>query len=262
MTVKAVILARGLGTRMRAVDENSKLDFEQIKIAELGVKALIPIIGKRTFLDVLIDNLRSAGFAEICLVIGDEHEILKDFCRKNALSFVIQAEPLGTANAILSAEKFADGEHFSVVNSDNIYPLDDLRKLQSLTEAGLIAFKRESLIAKSNISAEKIQKFAVVDFDETDYLTQIVEKPENIVENSFVSMNALLFSTKIFEACKNIDISSRGEFELADAVNFAVKNLGEKFKAVYSNEGVLDLSSRADIESVRQKLTETGLKYE
>jgi glucose-1-phosphate thymidylyltransferase len=261
MTTKAVILARGLGTRMRAVDEKSTLNSAQTKVAELGVKALIPIVGERTFLDFVVESLRSADFTETCLVIGDEHEILKDFCRKNGLSFVIQEKPLGTANAVLAAEKFANDEHFLVINSDNLYPDNALRQLQNLTGTGLVAFNRESLIAKSNISAEKIQKFAVIEFDENNYLTRIVEKPANIVENSFVSMNAWLFSPNIFEACKNIDISSRGEFELADAVKFAIENLGEKFKAVYSNGGVSDLSSRADIESVARKLTENGFKY-
>ncbi len=258
MITKAVILARGLGTRMRAVDKNSNLDSEQAKIAELGVKALIPIAENKTFLDFALENLRSAGFTEICLVIGNEHEILKEFCRKNGLHFAIQEKPLGTANAVLSAENFANGDNFLVINSDNIYPVNSLQRLRYLNAAGLIAFNRQSLIAKSNISAEKIAKFAVVEFDENNYLTQIVEKPKTVAENSFVSMNAWLFSNKIFEACGNINLSVRNELELTDAVQFAIKNLGEKFKIITSNEGVLDLSSREDIEKVIEKLIKNG----
>ena len=243
---------------MRAVDESSKLDSEQAKIAELGVKALIPIAENKTFLDFALENLRSAGFTEICLVIGDEHEILKDFCRKNGLHFAIQEKPLGTANAVLSAENFANGDNFLVANSDNIYPVNSLQHLRDLNAAGLVAFDRQSLIAKSNISAEKIAKFAVIEFDENNYLTRIVEKPETVAENSFVSMNAWLFSNKIFEACRNIKPSVRNELELTDAVQFAIKNLGEKFKIITSNEGVLDLSSRADIEKVIEKLIKNG----
>jgi glucose-1-phosphate thymidylyltransferase len=83
MITKAVILARGLGTRMRASVENIKLNSEQSEIAKLGVKTLMPIAGNRTFLDFVLDNLRKSGFNEICLVIGEEHEILKYFCGKN-----------------------------------------------------------------------------------------------------------------------------------------------------------------------------------
>jgi glucose-1-phosphate thymidylyltransferase len=258
MTNKAVILARGLGTRMRAVDENSKLDSEQANIAELGVKALIPIAENKTFLDFVLENLRSAGFTEICLVIGNEHEILKDFCRKNGLQFAIQEKPLGTANAVLSAETFVNGDYFLMVNSDNLYPSNDLRKLQKLNSPGLIAFDKQSLIAKSNIDEEKINKFAVLSFDDNDVLTRIIEKPETTEKNAFISMNAWVFSPKIFEACRNVKLSKRGEYELSDAINFAIEKSGEKFSAIYSDEGVLDLSSRADIEKVIEKLIKNG----
>ena len=201
---KAVILARGLGTRMRAVDENSKLDSTQAEIAELGIKALIPIVGNRTFLDFVTDNLRDAGFTDICLIIGDEHEVLKDYCQKNGVHFAIQAEPLGTANAVLSAETFVGkSELFLVLNSDNLYSVNALRSLRETNQTGLIGFERKSLIAKSNISAEKIGKFAVIEFDETGYLKSVVEKPK-IVSASFI-LNGILMTV-----CILVNISIAG----------------------------------------------------
>jgi glucose-1-phosphate thymidylyltransferase len=256
MTGKAVILARGLGKRMRAENESVKLDEQQTRIAAQGIKALMPIVGERTLLDFIFESLSQAGFSEFCLVIGNEHQAIRDFCAKlnYKISFAIQEKPLGTANAVLAAEDFAGDDNFLVVNSDNLYPINDLERLRNLISAGLIAFDKQNLIKKSNIDETKINKFAVLDFDENDYLKKIIEKPERVAENSFISMNAWLFSPKIFAACRQIKLSERGEFELADAVNFAIENLDEKFKAVYSKEGVLDLSSRADVENVREKL--------
>lgn len=260
MTKKVVILARGLGKRMRAEDKNAKLDEKQSEIARQGIKALMPIVGEKTLLDFIFERFDEAGFTEICLVIGNEHQAIRDFCAKlnYNISFAIQEKPLGTANAVLAAEEFADNEIFLVANSDNLYPVNDLRKLRELNQAGLIAFDKQSLIKKSNIDEEKINKFAVLSFDSEGFLTKIIEKPEKTKENAYISMNAWAFSPKIFDACRNIKLSSRGEYELADAVTYAVQNLGEKFKAVYSNEGVLDLSSRADIEKVREKLISNG----
>lgn len=255
MITKAVILARGLGTRMRAGNENIKLNSEQAEIAKLGVKTLMPIAGNRTFLDFVLDNLRQAGFKEICLVIGDEHEILKDFCRKNNLEFAIQKEPIGTANAVYSAQKFVGKDNFLTLNSDNLYPIEVLQRLQNSETAGLIAFHQEGLIKESNISAEKIKKFAIVDFDEKGNLRKVVEKPEFINENQvFVSMNAWIFTPKIFTACEKIEKSERGEFELTTAVQYAIENLDEIFKVETYNGGVLDLSSREDIAKVIEKL--------
>lgn len=258
MINKAVILARGLGTRMRAENSNTKLNKQQNEIAKLGIKALIPIIGEKTLLNFIFENLVKAGFSEFCLVIGNEQHVLRDFCLKlnNKISFAIQEKPLGTADAVLASENFVKNELFLVVNSDNLYPVNALQGLQKLNQTGLIAFDKQSLIEKSNISEEKINKFAVIKFDETDNLTEIIEKPLKIEKEAFISMNAWIFSPKIFSACRQIKPSIRGEYEIADAVKFAIKNLGEEFKAFYSNEGVLDLSSRADIEKVKEKLAQ------
>ena len=253
---KAVILARGLGTRMKAQNGNETLNPEQAKIANLGIKTLMPIANGKTLLDFIFENLHSSGFTEICLVIGEEHQNIRDFCatKPYKISYAIQPKPLGTADAVLSSEKFVGDDLFLTVNSDNLYPVNALQQLNNSNQAGLIAFTRKDLIKQSNISAEKIAKFAVIELDENDYLQKIIEKPRQVFDEAFISMNAWVFSPKIFTACRNIKPSIRGEFELADAVMFAIENLGEKFKAVKSNEGVLDLSNRADIQSVAQKL--------
>lgn len=260
MIKKVVILARGLGKRMRAENESAILDAKQAEIASQGIKALIPILGNKILLDFILESLNEAGFTEFCLVIGNEHHAIRDYCKKlnYNISFAIQEKPLGTANAVLAAKDFVGDEHFLVVNSDNLYPVKDLEILRTLNSVGLIAFDKQNLIAKSNIDEEKVNKFAVLSFDENDYLTKIIEKPAKTEKDAFISMNSWIFSSKIFEACKQIKPSTRGEFELADAVNFAINKLGEKFKAVYSNEGVLDLSSRSDVEKVREKLIKNG----
>ena len=251
-TKKTVILARGLGTRLRAGASHANLNSEQTKIASLGIKTLMPLRGEKTLLEFIFENLQQAGFSEFCLVIGNEHQAIRDFCKRlnYKISFAIQEKPLGTADAVLAAENFADGEKFLVVNSDNFYSVNALRELHELNQTGLVAFSRKGLIEKSNISEEKIRKFAAVELDENGRLIKIVEKPEAVDENSYVSMNCWLFSPQIFEACRQIKPSLRGEFEITDAVQFAIDKLSEKFTAIYSNEGVLDLSSRTDVEKI------------
>jgi glucose-1-phosphate thymidylyltransferase len=253
---KAVILARGLGTRMRAETANSNLSFAQAEIAAAGIKTLIPIVGKKTLLDFIFESLTAAGFTKICLIIGEEHQAIRDFCADKPydISFAVQAQPLGTANAVLAAEDFVKDDLFLSVNSDNLYPVNSLKKLRKAGHQGLIAFERHSLIEKSNIPPDRIAKFAVIELDENNFLQRITEKPETVAENSFVSMNAWLFSSLIFEACRQIKLSARGEYELADSVMLTIEKLGGKFKAIKSSEGVLDLSNRADVAQVARKL--------
>ncbi|GAE76472.1 UTP-glucose-1-phosphate uridylyltransferase [Cutibacterium acnes JCM 18918] len=66
---KVVIMARGLGTRMRKSVEGVSLTADQAAAASAGVKAMISL-DDRPFLDYVISALADAGFDEFCLVIG------------------------------------------------------------------------------------------------------------------------------------------------------------------------------------------------
>ncbi len=239
---------------MRADTTASELTEEQRRIASKGIKALMPIVGEKTMLELILERLYDAGFTELCLVIGPEHDVIREFCsRRNlAVEFAVQQDALGTADAVLAAENLIyRNEFFLVVNSDNLYPVESLRRLRAINRPGLLGFEREALIANSNIPENRIAKFATLEVDSEGFLTHIVEKPDVVEPGLLVSMNAWLFSPMIFEACRTIEPSIRGEYEIAAAVEYAMSYLGERFAVVPSSEGVLDLSSRADVASVR-----------
>lgn len=259
---KAVILARGLGTRMRKEDQGAKLTEQQAKIAAAGIKALIPI--DRPFLDYVLHALAQAGYKDVCLVIGPEHQAVRDYFGSLKLSrirvhFGIQEKPLGTANAVLGAEAFAGSDPFLVINSDNYYPPEALVGLREIDTPGLAGFEKQSMIAGGNIPAERIAKFAIIQMDANGKMQRIVEKPTPeqmaaIPEPHFVSMNCWRFNTSIFEACRSIKLSARGEYEITDAVSYCIDKLGQTFAVVPVHAPVLDLSSRQDVEAVTAKL--------
>ena len=60
MLDRAVILAAGLDTRMQRADESARMSPEQRRVADSGVKAMIPIA--RPFLDYVLSALADAGF--------------------------------------------------------------------------------------------------------------------------------------------------------------------------------------------------------
>jgi glucose-1-phosphate thymidylyltransferase len=49
-------------------------------------------------------------------------------------------------------------------------------------------------------------------------------------------------------------LSSRGEYELPDAVMLSITQFGEQYRVIRCVEPVLDLSSRRDVESVASRL--------
>jgi dTDP-glucose pyrophosphorylase len=260
--VKAVVLARGLGTRMRRGVPDLRVTAVQTAMADRGVKAMIAMADGRPFLDYILSGLADAGITQVGLVIGPEHDLVRERYTRDVIPqravvrFLTQSEPGGTADAVLAAEPFADGDPFLVVNGDNLYPLAALRALLALSGPGLVGYHRDSLVAKSNIGPDRIAHFALIWKDRAGYLERIVEKPapDQAIHGDLVSMNSWRFGPAIFAACRAIGPSIRGELELQDAVTFAITNLGERFRVAESTEGVLDLSSRADIEVVARRL--------
>src|SRR5690625_6848161 len=65
---------------MRRADDTAQLDEDQAAVAASGVKALIDV--GRPFLDYVISVLADVGVDEVCLVIGPEHEVLREYAAR------------------------------------------------------------------------------------------------------------------------------------------------------------------------------------
>ena len=263
---KAVIMARGLGTRMRQVDESAALDESRGAAADSGVKAMIPMGVGRPFLDYVLSALADAGYTRACLVIGPEHGNVREYFgvqsppRRIGVEFAVQEKPLGTADAVSAARQFASDDLFLLINSDNYYPARALETLAGLSGAAVALFDRDRMCKDSNIPEDRIRKFSVAEIDQNGNLSRIHEKPSDEILRAmgaaqWVNMNCWLFSPAIFEACSSIDMSERGELELTTAVQYAIDILGERFAALqFHEDAVLDLSSRSDIMPVVDRL--------
>ena len=271
---KAVILAAGLGTRMRKAEGQSGLSAEQDAIAATGVKALMPIstggAASRPFLDYVLSACVEAGLDQACLVIGPDHHQLREYYAPLSnpnlrIDFAVQAKPLGTADAVRSAAAFAGSDPFLMINSDNFYPPSAIADLRKIAGSGLAVFHRDAMLRDSNIEPDRIQKFAAVELDPSDELIRVLEKPSaetlaKLGDEVYLSMNCWRFEASIFEACAKIAPSPRGEFEITDAVQFSIDTLGVRFTAVKSDEAVFDMSSRGDVGSVAAKLARQTLR--
>lgn len=264
-TDKVVILARGLGTRMRKADEAARLDPQQQAAAECGMKALMPVETGRPFLDYVLATLADAGFRQVCLVIGPEHDAIRTYYGRTvrterlSIDFAVQQEPRGTADAVAAAEAFAGDDPFVAINSDNFYPLEAFQSLHGGAGPAVALFERDSMIQGSNIPESRLRMFAVGQFDPAGRLQRILEKPSDetlaaLPRPLWLSMNCWRFTRPIFDACRAIAPSPRGEFELPDAVQHMIDVLGHPFEVVRTLAPVLDLSSRQDVTPIARKL--------
>jgi glucose-1-phosphate thymidylyltransferase len=255
-----VILARGLGTRMRR-DEGTALDAAQAEAADAGMKAMIPV--GRPFLDYVISALADAGFTRVCLVVGPEHGAVRQYYARDhqparvEVVFAIQPEPRGTADAVLAAEPIVCGAPFAVMNADNYYPVEALRMLRALDGPGTVLFDADALIRNSNIPADRVRDFAYAEIDRDGVLVDLVEKPRegdrDLSHTRLVSMNIWRFDDAMFPICREVPRSPRGEYELPGAVKQAIER-GMRLRTATCRAGVLDLSRRSDIAAVTERL--------
>ena len=263
-TTKAVVLARGLGSRMRAADPSAALTPDQRHAADAGLKAMMPIAG-RPFLDYLLDALAEAGIREVALVVAPDHDEVRARYTGDgtppqvSVEFIVQPQPIGTADAVLAVEAWVKSDPFLVMNADTLYPAEVLGRLAALDEPGLPVFERAELVGFGNIPDERVRAYALLEVGPDGYLQGIVEKPAAEVldragDRALVSMNCWRFDHRIFPACRDVPRSARGEFELPEAVGLAVSR-GLRFKAVPARGMVLDLSTRADAAEVARRLS-------
>ena len=247
---------------MRRADPDAALNAEQRAAADAGIKAMIPL--PRPFLEYVLSALADAGITDVCVVIGPDHDIVRRHFERDVrvtrvrLEFAIQQEPRGSADAFLATEGFASGEHVVLVNSDNYYPVHALKALRELGAGGVAAFERDALIRLSNIEPERVRRYSVIETDDRGMLRRIVEKPEpgdmGARGDVLVGMNSWSLPPQIYDACRRIPMSPRGEMELPHAVQYAIEHLGVAIQVLRFQDAVLDLSSRADIAAVSGRL--------
>jgi NDP-mannose synthase len=160
--VKAVILAGGLGARLRP-------------FTEAIPKPLLPI-GEKAVLEIQIARLKGFGVDEIFLATNYKSEYVESFFGDGSrygvrLRISREEEPLGTAGPLSLLRKELT-EPFIVMNGDILSLIDfgDLTRFAAGTNAALtVVIKKEVLpFAFGNI------------FFEGDYVTEVQEKP-NIV---------------------------------------------------------------------------------
>ena len=114
--MEVVILAGGLGTRLRTV------------VSDLP-KCLAPVAGK-PFLWYILENLRRFDVSRVILSVGYLHEAVESWIGEHSCEypfdfcFAVEETPLGTGGAIKLAASKAEGSELIVLNGDTFFDVD------------------------------------------------------------------------------------------------------------------------------------------
>jgi dTDP-glucose pyrophosphorylase len=268
--LKAVVLAAGRGSRMQVSSPGDPpLDAGQRAAADAGTKTLVPFHG-HPLLSHILSALAGGGIGQVCLVVGPgEDPVRRHYeglqTERLRISFAVQEAPTGSAHALLAAEAFAGSDPVLVVNGDNLYPSDVVRTVCRLDGDGLAGFRAGALARDGGIPPERIAAFALLQVGSDGCLADIVEKPDaaelaRFGPDPLVSMTCWRFTPAIFDACRRVAPSPRGEYELPDAVLLRIREGGTCVRVVPIEAGVLDLTRRADISRVGEFLRDREVR--
>ncbi|MFW6033394.1 MAG: sugar phosphate nucleotidyltransferase [Phycisphaeraceae bacterium] len=202
--MKGVILAGGLGTRLRP-------------LTLVTNKHLLPVYD-RPMIYYPIQTLLEAGIDEILIVTGGEHagdflKLLKNGKQLGVkhLAYAYQEGEGGIADALKLAEEFADGQKICVILGDNLIQRD----IKKATGEFFTQKSGAKLLLKE---VHDPQRFGVVRFDDEGEVAEIVEKPQDPPSNLAVT-GIYFYDSDVFEICRTLQPSARGELEITDVNN-------------------------------------------
>lgn len=199
--MRGVILAGGQGTRLRP-------------LTYIVNKHLLPVYNK-PMIYYPLERLREAGIEDVLIVSGKGHagqflELLrsgKEFGL--SLSYAVQEEPGGIAQALSLAEDFADGGKLLVILGDNIFEdsLKDAAQKFEQTDGAMIFLKEVKDPTPYGVPEMKDGK-----------IVRIIEKPKHPPSN-YAVLGIYLYDNRVFEIIRDLKPSARGELEITDVNN-------------------------------------------
>ncbi|MHB8117602.1 MAG: sugar phosphate nucleotidyltransferase [Methanothrix sp.] len=207
-------------------------------------KELLPV-GEKAVIEHVVEAMRLANIHDIVIVCSPHKHGLSDYLGSGKkfgvnLTYVIQDERRGLADAVLSSEHLVD-ESFAVVLGDNFfYPKSFLGELISYH------MERDADATLGVAEVEDVSRHGII-APEEDRIVDIVEKPSPKEALSRLgAIGMYVFRPEVFDAIKKTEPGHKGEIQLTDSVKVMID---QKKKVLYRKiDGIhIDVGTPKDL---------------
>lgn len=186
--MQAIILAGGLGTRLRSLVKDRP-------------KPMAEIEADKPFLAYQIDYLRQYDVTEIVLCVGYMWENVRAYFGDGEkfgvkIFYAVEEELLGTGGAIKNAEKFIDAP-FLVLNGDSFFEadIDAMAKFHFAKKAS----DENYFGTMALTTVDDRSSFGSIDLDEENLITAFNEKDPELTSPGLINAGVYLLEPKILE---------------------------------------------------------------
>ena len=226
--MKGVVLAGGLGSRL-------------YPLTKITNKPLLRVFEK-PMIYYPIQCLVNAGITDILVVTGGNYaghflQLLRNGSEfgLRRLGYAYQGGEGGIADALKLAEEFAEGESICVVLGDNI--------IEGSIKKAADDFRAQGGGAKILLKeVHDPERFGVATIDADGKVLKIVEKPKT-PETNLAVIGIYMYDADVFDICRTLRPSDRGELEITDVNNEYVRRgtlTSEKLDGWWTDAGTFE----------------------
>ena len=232
MNIRGIVLAGGKGTRLG-------------ELTKVTNKHLLPV-GPLPMVYYPLKKIVGAGIRDVLLVSGTDH--MGDFVEllgsgkdhQCALTYRVQDEAGGIAQALGLAETFCAGHRSLVILGDNIFHapirsmLDEANKHPDWAWVGLQQVPDPGRYGVAELKGKRV--------------VSIEEKPKH-PKSDFAVIGVYVYPTDVFEVIRTLKPSGRGELEITDVNNHYLQQGRMGYSIIegyWTDAGTLDSLAHAN----------------
>jgi NDP-sugar pyrophosphorylase family protein len=181
LSLQALILAGGIGSRLGALVEHSPKPFLSV--------------GGNPFLQKIVERLINQGITDVIFCLGYKPTKIMDFFGDGSkwemrFSYVLEENLMGTGGAIRGALHLIDGPDILVLNGDSFCYFDVYGIMKRHVES-------QSKATLTLLTVEEPDRFGLVEFNDKNEIVSFVEKDETNRVTSFINAGVYVLSKQL-----------------------------------------------------------------